>query len=255
MLNHRQTFIFSLVSSVGSKPRHRITDEEWEMVKLSRMNSGENVLVIGDLHEPFCLPEYLGHCQHVYNLYNCSRVIFIGDVIDNHYSSFHETDPDGMSGGGELDLAIKRIAKWYKAFPKAHVIIGNHDRLIMRKAFSGAIPKAWIKEYNEVLGVPGWKFVDHLEVDGVLYIHGETGTARTKTKAELQSVVQGHLHSQSYVEWFVGGRYKIFSMQVGCGIDRKSYAMAYAKAGKKPAIGCGVITKNGQQAFNIMMDL
>jgi hypothetical protein len=43
-------------------------------------------------------------------------------------------------------------------------------------------------------------------------------------------------------------------MQVGCGIDFNSYAMAYAKAGKKPAIGCGVII-NGEVAINRMMEL
>ena len=42
------------------------------------------VLVIGDLHEPFCLDGYLEHCQETYAKYNCNRVVFIGDVIDNH---------------------------------------------------------------------------------------------------------------------------------------------------------------------------
>ena len=57
------------------------------------------VLVIGDLHEPFCLDSYLKHCKDVYSKYNCNRVVFIGDVIDNHYSSYHETNADGMGGG------------------------------------------------------------------------------------------------------------------------------------------------------------
>ena len=39
-----------------------------------------------------------------------------------------------MGGLEELELAIKRIARWRDAFPKATVLIGNHDRLIMRKA-------------------------------------------------------------------------------------------------------------------------
>jgi hypothetical protein len=72
-------------------------------------------------------------------------------AIDSHYSSFHETDPDGMGGGEELELAIKRLARWVEAFPVADVTIGNHDRIISRKAFSGGIPKAWIKSFNEVL--------------------------------------------------------------------------------------------------------
>ena len=84
---------------------------------------------------------------------------------------------------------------------------------------------------------------------------GEGGTARSKMKAELQSVVQGHLHSQAYTDHLVGSNFKIFGMQVGCGIDRRSYAMAYAKAGKKPAIGCGIILNSGQLPINVLMDL
>lgn len=57
------------------------------------------VLVIGDLHCPFDLDGYLEHCQDIYSRHNCNRVVFIGDIIDNHYSSYHETDPDGFGGG------------------------------------------------------------------------------------------------------------------------------------------------------------
>ena len=60
------------------------------------------VLVIGDLHEPFSLDDYLGFCLNQYYNYNCNKVIFIGDVIDNHYSSYHETDADGLGGKDEL---------------------------------------------------------------------------------------------------------------------------------------------------------
>ena len=48
----------------------------------------------------------------------------------------------------------------------------------------------------------------------------------------MQSTVQGYLHTQAYCEYTVGRNFKIFGMQVGCGIDFSSYAMAYAKAGK-----------------------
>ena len=109
------------------------------------------ILVIGDLHEPFCLDGYLDHCLDVYAKYNCNKVVFIGDVIDNHYSSYHETDADGMGGGQELELSIKKLKKWRKAFPVADVTIGNHDRIIMRKAQTSAVPKKWIKSYKEVL--------------------------------------------------------------------------------------------------------
>lgn len=212
------------------------------------------VLVIGDLHTPFDLDGYFDHCVEVYEKYNCNKVVFIGDVIDNHYSSYHETSADGMGGGEELELAINRLRRWYNKFPKAYVTIGNHDRIIMRKAQTSAVPKKWIKSYKEVLEVPSWKFVEEVEIDGVLYIHGEGGTARTKAKADLQSVVQGHLHTQAYTEYFVGRKSRIFGTQVGCGIDHTSYAMAYAKAGKKPAVGCAVIV-DGKTAINELMNL
>lgn len=213
-----------------------------QKVNFEFFNSKESrVLVVGDLHCPFDLDKYFDHVVEVYERYNCNRVVFIGDVIDNHYSSYHETSADGMGGAEELELAIQRLQRYYQRFPHAHVLIGNHDRIIMRKAQTSAVPSKWIKSYQEVLEVPGWEFVNELEIDGVLYVHGEAGTARTKAKADLQSVVQGHLHTQAYVDYFVGRNSRIFGMQVGCGIDHESYAMAYAKAGKKPAIGCGVV--------------
>ena len=212
------------------------------------------VLVIGDLHAPFELEGYLQFCKDLKKKHKCDKIVFIGDIIDNHFSSYHETDPDGMSGGQELEAAIKVVAQWYKAFPEATVIIGNHDRLIMRKAFSSAIPKIWIKDYNDVLGTPNWVWEDRLVVDNVQYIHGEGGTARTRCKADLMSTVQGHLHTQCYTEWFVGANYKVFGTQVGCGIDFDTYAMAYAKRGKKPAVGAAVVLE-GNTVINELMSL
>jgi len=220
-----------------------------------RSNNNRNVLVIGDLHEPFCLDAYLDFCIAQYIEYQCTDVIFIGDIIDNHFSSYHETSADGMGGADELDLAILRIKRWYNTFPIAKVILGNHDRMVMRKAQTSAIPSKWIKSYKEVLEVPTWKFLERYEQDNVQYIHGEGGTARTKCRADMMNTVQGHLHTQAYTEHYVGKRFRVFGMQVGCGINHDTYAMAYAKYGKKPAIGCGVILNNGKTPLNILMEL
>ena len=214
----------------------------------------KNVLVIGDLHLPFTLEGYLEHCIKVYKKYNCNEVVFIGDIIDNHASSFHIPDADGYSAGYELKLAIQQVKEWYKVFPKATIIIGNHDRIIMRKAQASGLSKMWIKDYSDVLGVPNWKFVESIEIDDVLYLHGEGGVARTRARRDLCSIVQGHLHTQASVDWIVGKNFKIFACQTGCGIDAKAYAMAYAKEFAKPAIGCAVILE-GKTVFNAMMEL
>ena len=211
------------------------------------------ILICGDLHLPFSHNGYLDFCKDVYSRHNCNQVIFIGDIIDNHYASYHETSPDGLGGGDELQFAINQVKAWSDAFPIADVIIGNHDRIIMRKAFSSAIPKEWIKSYNEVLGT-NWNWIERVVYDDVQYVHGEGGTARTKAKNDMMSTVQGHIHTQAYTEWMVGNKFKIFGMQVGCGIDRSAYSMSYARAYKKQAIGCGVVI-GGHTAINCLMDL
>jgi len=218
------------------------------------MNKQERrILVVGDIHAPFELKEYLQFCRDTYANYNCNQVIFIGDIVDNHASSFHVSDPDGMGGGDELDLAIERIRDWAIAFPVADVMIGNHDRIIMRKAFDGQIPARWIKDYNEVLGT-NWSWLESVVYDNVLYEHGEGGQALTKAKNNMMSSVCGHTHTEAYVKWLVGKNFKVFGMQVGCGVDSKTYAAAYAKNFKKQAIGCGVVL-GGHTAINCLMDL
>jgi metallophosphoesterase superfamily enzyme len=221
-----------------------------------RLTSVENrVLTIGDLHEPFTLEGYLSFCKKVYAEYNCNAVVFIGDVIDNHYSSYHETDANGMGGKDELDFAISKIAKWYKAFPNAYITIGNHDRIIMRKAQTSNIPSKWIKNYNEVLGTPNWRWVEDVYIDDVRYVHGDKSSqARTAAKRDMISTVSGHFHTQCYVEWFFGKTRAIFAMQVGAGIDSKSYAMGYMQGGKKEAVAVGVVV-GGHTAFNVKMNL
>jgi len=211
------------------------------------------ILVIGDLHCPFEKQGYFEFCLDTYDRFACNQVIFIGDLIDSHATSRHETDPNGMSAKTELEQAIADLEKWREAFSVATVIIGNHDRVVMRRAFSSSIPSMWIKSFNEVLGT-SWDWTERAEFDGVQYVHGEGGTARTKAKNDLQSTVQGHIHTQAYVEHFCGNRSRIWAMQVGCGLDRETYAAAYAKHYKKQAIGCGVVI-GGHTAINCLMPL
>ena len=234
--------------------RPRMSKQEY--VAFQNLTSNENrILIIGDLHEPFCLDGYLKFCKDTYAKHNCNKVVFIGDVIDNHYSSYHESDANGMGGKYELDQAVHKLKKWYKAFPNADVTLGNHDRIIMRKAQTSNIPSKWIKEYKEVLETPNWDFVTEVYYDGVRYVHGDKSSkARTAAKRDMVSTVTGHFHTDLYCEWMFGKTRAIFAMAVGCGIDSKSYAMGYMQGGKKEAIGVGVVI-GGHTAFNVKMEL
>ena len=69
------------------------------------------------------------------------------------------------------------------------------------------------------------------------------------------SSVCGHTHTEAYCKWFVGKRYRIFGMQVGCGVDSSTYAANYAKNFKKQAIGAAVVLNNGTLPINLLMPL
>jgi len=228
-----------------------VIDSFKENIKNSK--TGKNVLVIGDLHLPFTLEGYLEHCIKVYKKYNCDTVVFIGDILDLHFTSYHETSTEGYGATQEHDLSVEMLRKWYKAFPKAYVTIGNHDALIYRKAMSAGISKRWIQNYSQVLGTPGWEWVTDVVIDDVLYTHGTTN-AYTKAKQNLMSTVQGHLHSQAGIQFYVGAKSRIFGFQVGCGVDMKSYAMEYGRNFPKPVISCGVVIE-GLHPYLEVMDL
>lgn len=212
----------------------------------TNVNNVGNVLVIGDLHLPFTRKGYLEFCQEMYKKHKCKSVVFIGDLVDNHFSSFHDTDPDAdYTGGQELVKVIEEVKKWYKAFPKARVCNGNHDLIPQRKLFNAGVSKQWLKPMSEVLDTPNWEYATEFTLDGVLYTHGTGRKARQRVRQDLQSVVQGHYHSESYIEHFVGRAYKIFACQIGSGIDDKSYAFAYGRAFAKCHINCSIIKENG----------
>ena len=235
--------------------RLREIKEHYKMIALRPLESefeaesnryGSRILVIGDLHEPFCRDGYLDFCKDTYKKHDCNQVIFIGDLMDNHYSSFHDTDPDGHSASREFLLAEKRIKQWYRAFPVAKVCIGNHDLIPNRRVFNAGVSDVWVRRIGDVLNVPNWEFSEGFVIDKVLYTHGTARKCRNRVKDDLRSVVQGHYHSESYIEFFVGEFFKIFGMQIGCGVDRNTYAMAYGKEMKKQHINCGVVLENGQ---------
>jgi len=220
----------------------------------------DNVIVIGDTHEPFCKEGYLEHCLKVQKDYDCGTVVHIGDLVDNHAVSYHESDSDGRSAGDEYKLALIACDKWYKAFPDAYVCIGNHDRLPFRKAFTAGLPKNWLKSYQEMFNSPkGWKWDFVHNINGVVYQHG-TGLSGemasiNAARENRQSTVIGHLHTVSNTRFLASTKDLIFGMSVGCGIDHTKYAFAYGRENtRKPVLSCGVVL-GGTMPINVPMKL
>lgn len=211
-----------------------------------RENS-KNILIIPDLHAPFILKGYLEFCKSIYKKYDCDYVVFLGDLIDNHFSSFHDIDPDGYGAGKELKLAKKQIKEFYEEFPRASVCLGNHDSLSSRKLFKAGLSTKWLRGIGEVLNTPTWEYSDSWIINEIKYSHGVGGQATKKRDDQHMSQVQGHYHGQTYLNFKVNplGR-KTFAMQLGVGCDQKQYAFNYAKDFGVFQVNVGVILDNGK---------
>jgi len=214
------------------------------------------VLVIGDLHEPSCRKGYLEFCQSVYKKYRCNRVVFIGDVVDWHSISFFSAHPDMPGPADEYTHALQRIQRWYRAFPVADVIIGNHDARIIRLAETAHIPSKFLRNYADIWKTPKWKWTDHTTIDDVYYMHGISygglHPAFNAARHLGMSCVMGHIHSVAGVKWCVSPVKRWFGLDVGCGIDDDSMAFAYSKHMKRRSvISCGVVVE-GQAHVELM---
>jgi hypothetical protein len=204
------------------------------------------ILVIPDIHAPFMHEDAIDFLKDIHRKYKCTSVVIMGDELDNHYSSFHDSDPDGMSANAELELAAQQLHRLASEFPVAKVCIGNHTAIPQRRAFNSGLSNRWVKSVKEVLielGVPceGWDYADSWTIDGVKFTHGTGRKAKQRMLQDGISVVQGHYHSESYIIHHVNAVQKNFAMQLGALIDDDSYAMSYAKHFAKSHKNCGVI--------------
>jgi len=204
-----------------------------------------NYLILGDTHCPFDLDEYLQFCIDLKKKYRCNRIIHIGDEIDANSWSVHDSNPDGYSPGMELEYAITRLQRYYLAFPTVTCIMGNHSYRVQRKAIKAGLSTKFLKDYKDIIQAPaGWNFVHDLVENNILFTHG-TGNAFKRMKDERTNLCQGHLHSESSIQWSSSRNETLWSMQVGCGVDDSKYAFAYGRdMAKRPIISAGIILGN-----------
>jgi predicted phosphodiesterase len=147
----------------------------------------------------------------------------------------------------------KHLKLWFKAFEDrpVYLCLGNHDRLINRKALSFGLPSRAFKPFRDVWNFPLNWFEDFSwEIFGVRYTHGTGFSGQyahiRAAEAHRQSTVIGHTHSTAAINYLVSEKDRIFGMNVGSGIDRKAYAFNYGRdLPKKPVLSCGVVTDRG----------
>lgn len=223
--------------------------------------SNPNTLIIGDTHLPFTHPGYLDFCVDTKKRYGCTSVKHVGDLVDQHAMSYHEHDPDGKSPGDEFAYAKRVVKPWFKAFPRVDMAIGNHDALVARKAYSNGIPAGFLRSFGEAYEAPaGWRFDFEWCFGNWRLIHG-TGTsghdaAFKSAMSGRISTAQGHIHTAAGAKYHANLKEIVWGMQIGCGIERKSYAFAYGRDFKdKPILGCGVVLENGRIPVFVPMEM
>ena len=190
------------------------------------------ILVISDLHEPSSRAGALDFCRELRRKYKTAHTVFIGDVTDWHSISFHAHHPEMPGPKNEYELAYQAIQKWYKAFPKADVILGNHDRRVIRLAESVNIPAKFLRDYKDIWNTPKWTWADDFIHDEVYYTHGDGAGSGLYPAFNLvrkmgMSCVLGHHHSAGGVKWLVNPLRRMFGLDVGALVDDKAMAFAY----------------------------
>jgi len=214
------------------------------------MNQKDNsrILLISDLHIPYHHKDALAFLQHLKDKYNPTRVICLGDELDKHALSYHDSDPDLPSAGDELQEALPTVDKLFDMFPEMDVIESNHGSLVWRKTKTHGIPRHYVKSYNDVLGVDdGWKWHFDLTIQlpngQYCYFHHGKTTDVTKISQQMgMNAVQGHYHEKFKAEYWGNPTGLYWGLQVGCLIDDDSYAFAYNNVNiKRPVMGTALI--------------
>ena len=206
------------------------------------------ILLISDMHIPYHHPDTLEFLAHLLDKYNPTRVICLGDELDKHALSFHDSDPNLPSAGDELKLSLPVIKQLKEMFPVMDILESNHGSLVYRKAHHHGIPKEYLKSYNDILGVDeGWQWHYDMVLDlpngNKCYLHHGKASNVTKTSQTMSMcAVQGHFHETFKVEYWGNPVALYWAMQCGCLIDDNSYAFSYNNVNlKRPIVGTGLI--------------
>jgi len=217
---------------------------------LSRGAPSDNscILVISDQHFPYQHQDAVAFLAAIKAKYSPTRVVNIGDEIDQHNMSFHDSDPDLPNAGDELKLAIKEIRPLYKLFPVMDLIDSNHGSMLYRKGKHHGIARKYLRDYGEVLDAPtGWQWHHDLLLDlptgnQCYFHHGLSKDVMKVVTLRGVCVVQGHFHTEFRIGYVGNPQALLWGMNVGCLIDRHSMAFAYDSTNLgRPVIGVGLI--------------
>ena len=209
--------------------------------------SHKRILVISDMHLPYQHKDSIKFLKEIKKQFKPDTTLSIGDLLDQHALSFHDSSPELYSAGMELDKAKEYVRELESVFPKLIEVDSNHSSMIYRRALKHGLPKAYLKDYGDFLETKKWKWVDDLTLtmsngQRCFFTHGRSADILKVSQTMGMSAVQGHYHTKFVISWWANPDNLFFGMNVGCLINQKSMAFAYAKNFKtRFIIGCAVI--------------
>lgn len=212
--------------------------------------SGKTVLVIPDIHAPYHHKKIFKFLKYLKKKYKPDIIIFLGDEVDGHSWSFHDSDPDLDAPGPEFKKAASVLQTIHKIFPKAHLLHSNHGSLFSRKLKKHGLPIAILRPLPELYKTPGWVWTERILLQTRLGLtmlgHGMSAKAGEWAKDLGVSTIEGHYHTKFHITWHINALRSYYSIHSGCLIDYDSYAFAYAKQNiKEPCIGATIIHPSG----------
>ena len=199
------------------------------------------------MHIPYHHKDAIKFLKEIKKEFKPDTTISIGDLLDQHALSFHDSSPELYSAGHELDKAKEYVKELESVFPKLIEVDSNHSSMIYRRALKHGLPRAYLKDYGDFLETKKWKWVDDLTLtmsngQRCFFTHGRSADVLKVSQTMGMSAVQGHYHTKFVISWWANPDNLFFGMNVGCLIDQKSMAFNYAKNFRtRFIIGCGII--------------
>lgn len=208
----------------------------------------KTILVLSDQHMPHEHPDMFKFLAAIKKKYKPTLIVNIGDEVDSHSMSFHDSDQDLQSAGDELNSASKKIKQMEKLFPSMILVDSNHGSMAIRKLKHHGVPLKFLATQQQIYGVSNkWQWVNDLYVrlpngQTCYFVHGISKDGKKLAAQRAINVVMGHYHTEFRIDYISNPADLLWSMQVGCLIDKKSLAFAYDKLNlTRPVLGTGII--------------
>lgn len=240
---------------------HLLKEVERLRTEVVEHKPSQRLLVLGDLHTPYMHQDYPAFLIALHAHYKFDRVCSVGDEVDHHAISFHESDPDLLSPGHELKAAINALTPLYEAFPEMDVCESNHGSLHFRKGKHAGLPRQLIAAYHDALQAPpGWRWKPEIKVDlsdgsHCVIHHALSADVLRSSQGRGESMIFGHHHSLAGVWWWNNGKRKLFASFTGCGIDDKALAFSYNTLQlKRPIMGCTIVFNGVARWIPMLLD-